>query len=573
VLDANFGQLPETSQHHHPQSSRHIKAYWRLLLHLHGHGAGDGELQTLERAFRTDRAILLHAMGGMGKTALGREVGDWLTRTGFFADGACFLLAREEANVRTALHWAVALDQFDVAARMNETYRVYLEHLARLRERDQWSTWLADAAAHTTFSEAVASAQINRAWSLFTQGHATGAIQMLDALIEHLQQTTAFDAAFQLAVAQTQLGRIYQHAGHDEEAIPILSEAAGAWDKLVRQIANLSLSETIEHLLTSETQEAKQRREACAKQLNNLSATLGDLADALRSAGRLDEALNTAEHGIDIHRALGRDRNIAAGLMRTAQILRDQGYYQKADARYDEALEAARRLSDQGLEGLILQNQGVLAYRIQQYDRAVDLYKQALTRFQDANDEAGIMRTCNLLGAVEDSQGRLSEAMAWYGRSREIARRRGDTRALGIASQNIGIVCQKQGEAARQRGDEATAQQRFAEATRCLHESLQMKIDQQNKPGEASSRSQLSQVYLLLGELDMAEAHAHQAREIDEGHDLIRQLPGDYHSLAQIARVRGDKAQAAQWEAKQHEVEAELARRSRGGDAADVGLS
>jgi tetratricopeptide (TPR) repeat protein len=80
--------------------------------------------------------------------------------------------------------------------------------------------------------------------------------------------------------------------------------------------------------------------------LNNLSATLGDLANALRSAGHLDKALSTAEHGIDIQRVLGRDRNIAAGLMRTAQILMEQGHYQAADARYDQALEAARRLGD-----------------------------------------------------------------------------------------------------------------------------------------------------------------------------------------------------------------------------------
>jgi hypothetical protein len=49
------------------------------------------ELQALERAFRTDRAILLHAMGGMGKTTMAREAGNWLARTGLFPDGACFL--------------------------------------------------------------------------------------------------------------------------------------------------------------------------------------------------------------------------------------------------------------------------------------------------------------------------------------------------------------------------------------------------------------------------------------------------------------------------------------------------
>jgi hypothetical protein len=99
-----------------------------------------------------------------------------------------------------------------------------------------------------------------------------------------------------------------------------------------------------------------------------------------------------------------------------------------------------------------------------------------------------------------------------------------------------------------------------------------VRIDRQDKSGEASSRSQLSQVCLLMGELDKAEAHAHQAREIDEGLGMIRELSSDYYNLAQIARTRGDEVQAAQWEAKRDEVRAELARRARGGDAADACL-
>jgi tetratricopeptide (TPR) repeat protein len=164
------------------------------------------------------------------------------------------------------------------------------------------------------------------------------------------------------------------------------------------------------------------------------------------------------------------------------------------------------------------------------------------------------------------------EARVWHERAREIAQSRGDTEMLGGAAQNIGIVCQEEGKTAWQRGDEAAARQRFAEAERFLQESLQIIIDRQNKPGEASSRGWLSQFYLLIGELDKAEAHAHQAREIDEGLGLIRGLPHDYDNLAQIARARGDETQAAQWEAKRNEVQAELARRARGGAAADAGL-
>lgn len=482
------------------------------------------------------------------------------------------VLAQEEANVRTAVHWAVVSGQCDVAAQMGNTFHLYLERSARLRERDQWSAWLADAAAHTTFSAAVAKVECNRAWTLFTQGHAAEAVRMLDALIERLHQTTAFDAAFELAAAQSKLGRIYVYAGHAERAIPILSEAANSWERLVRQTANLSLSETIEDLLTSETQAAKQRREACTEELINLSAALGDLANALRYAGRLDEALSTAEQVVEISRALGHNRNAAAGLGQMASILMAQGRYQEAEASYGQALEAARRVGDQGLEGVTLQQQGTLARRTNQYDRAVDLYKQALRRFQNANNDGAVMRTCNLLGVVEQEVGRLSEARAWYERSREIARRRGDSRSLGDTTQNVAIVCQLEGEVARQRGDEATALQRFVEAEQFLQESLRMRIDRQDKPGEASSRSELSRVYLLMGELDKAEAHAHQAREIDEGLGIIRELPSDYYILAQIARARGDEALAAQWKAKGDEVQAELAHRARGGDAADAGL-
>lgn len=491
---------------------------------------------------------------------------------GSSAHGGMDVLAREEANVRTAVRWAVDSDQFDVASQMGSTFRNYLQMSARLRERDQWSAWLAEAAAHTTFSAAVAGAERDRAWSLFTQGHAAEAVRMLDALIERLQQTTAFDAAFALVFAQKQLGRIYCHAGHAERAVPILSEAAGAWERFVRQAANLSPSETIEDLLTSETQEAKQQREACADRLGNLAVTLGDLANALMTAGRLDEALSTAERGIDIDRALGHDRNAAAGLWQTAYILMEQGRYQEADARYDQALEAAQHIGDQELEGGILQHQGCVASRMNQYDRAVDLYKQALKLFQDANDDEGILQTCNLLGTVENHQGRLSEARAWYERSREIAERRGDARSLGSAAQNIGIVCQLEGESAWQRGDEMTARQWFAEAERSLQEGLRTRIDQQDKPREAESRGQLSQVYLLMGELEKAEAHAREGLEIDEDLGMTRNLPLHYHILAQIARARGDEAQAAQWEARQDEVRAELARRARGSATADASL-
>ncbi|HND13697.1 MAG TPA: tetratricopeptide repeat protein, partial [Pseudomonadales bacterium] len=95
-----------------------------------------------------------------------------------------------------------------------------------------------------------------------------------------------------------------------------------------------------------------------------------------------------------------------------------QGQYAGADARYDQALQAAQQAGDRELLGPILQHQGKLAKDRQQYDRAIKLYQRALQAFQEIHDEGSIMRTCNLLGVVEQNAGRLAEARAWYERSR-----------------------------------------------------------------------------------------------------------------------------------------------------------
>lgn len=68
------------------------------------------ELLTLERQLRSERGIVLHAMGGMGKTALASEAADWWTRSGLFRDGACF----------------VSFEQFTSAERVVQVFGCYV---------------------------------------------------------------------------------------------------------------------------------------------------------------------------------------------------------------------------------------------------------------------------------------------------------------------------------------------------------------------------------------------------------------------------------------------------------------
>ncbi len=174
------------------------------------------------------------------------------------------------------------------------------------------------------------------------------------------------------------------------------------------------------------------------------------------------------------------------------------------------------------------------------------------------------MRTYNALGVAEGKAGRLAEARGWYQRSRELAEQLHDQPSLGAVAQNLGIVCQLEGAAARERGDEPAARRYLKAALRSVEESRGVWQAQKDQPHEADSLGQLAQIHLLLGDLDAAERHAQAAREIRESIGL-KEAYIDYDTLARIAQARGDTQTAEAWARKRDDLLAELQRRAGGG--------
>jgi tetratricopeptide (TPR) repeat protein len=467
--------------------------------------------------------------------------------------GGMEVMAREEGNFRLAVARALALGDAAAAADLGDTMGIYLQLAGRLGERDRWAAWLGEQVAAAGWSAAAAGAEIAAAWALLSQGQPAEAIDRLEALARRLEGTAEFDPAFQLALARQWLGKALDWTGQAERAIPILERAVREWERLGRE-------------------KGSGERDWGSGIGGNLAACLGDLANALMSAGRLEEALAAAERALEAVKAQGRDRDVASAQLIIAQILAAQGRHAEVDGRYEQALAAARVAGDQELEGITLQHQGILADYRGDLEAAARLYREALKRFEAMHNEGAIMRTCNLLGVVEQRAGRLAAARGWYERARELARGRGDQEMLGAVAQNLGIVAQREGEAARAAGDEAAARGKFAEAVRSVQESLAAWQQAHNRPNEAASYSQLGQLYLLLAagaaapaaDLARAEEHAHRAREIREELRLP-EVYKDYWTLEGIAQARGDVAAAAAWRRKREAVQAELRRRAGGG--------
>jgi tetratricopeptide (TPR) repeat protein len=446
------------------------------------------------------------------------------------------LTSRELANLRRAMALAFERGRHRDGWALGDTLRDYLERAGRLRERDRLTAWVRENMPEDRLDSATCAAIRDHAWTLFTQGHAQEALDAVRALQGRLEAGELADEppARQLALARLVEGRILVHAGRPKWALGPLEQA----------ITGL--------------------RELGESQRGNLSAALGDKANALSALGRYDEALAAAEEGLALDRALGNDRSVAAGLGRTAAILMAAGRHGEAEARYGEALKAAERVGDQELQGSLLQHLGLLQRDTGRNGEAVATLKRALGLFQTSGDRGSEMRTCDLLASAEMLLGRLDSAEAWYRKALALAEELHDERQIGATRQNLGILYQKRAEAL----DDPQARRPLLNAALAeIQASLAINQKMGNRLGEAASHFQLGILQRLLGDLDQAETEVRQALAIFEslGHPNARKT---YSVLAAIARDRGDASAAAQWQAKADAKREELERLAAGPEGA-----
>lgn len=471
-------------------------------------------------------------------TALTINIMQYLRGSG--ARDALQVLAHEEANFRAAAYWAVKGHQYAAATLIGNIFEDYLKRCGRLRERDAWTKWVEREARQRDLSRSFEQRERHEAQVLFNQGQPREAINRMENLIHRLRGATDLDSLFELAETLFELGEILYNGRFYEGAVSVLNEAVARWDAFISQA----------------------QKDKHAREYNYLAQALRLLARALESNGLLKQALAVSERALEIQKELGQHRELAEVLQRSGSILTNLFCFQEAATRYDEGIAAAKRAGDKSLEGWILLDQARLARRQQiQHERATILCRSALKRFHEMGDDLGLMSACNLLGLIEQNQGRIPEARAWFERCGEIAARLRHIEQLGAVAQNIAMGYQLEGEAYRQQGLESEARQRFEEAKSLLRESLRFKQQLDSRFQEVTAWSQLAKVHLLLGELEEAERHAHEAREIREGVGLS-DAATDYETLADIARARGDAAQIAEWDHKRSTAQRELERRA-----------
>jgi tetratricopeptide (TPR) repeat protein len=456
------------------------------------------------------------------------------------------LMAHEEANFRRALQSAFARGLRSEMQSLASTLRDYLERAGRNRERDALTAWVRLHLPDDLLDDAACNAIRDHSMTLLSQGQAQAAVQMVQTLLARLLSAglaDGSDPAFQIALAYRRLAMIFVNANRPDLALEPAHAAVARFEQLEKDFRSLKDFGNLETVR------------------GDLSAVLGDLANAYTDLGKFDQALEAAERALAIDRGLKHDQAVATGLGQIATILAAAHRYTEAEARYVEAMQAAQAAGDLELQGITLTHQASLLDNQGKQDRAVDLYKQAITLFQHAIQPQNEMMTCDLLATAELRRGELEAAEAWYKRARQLAGQLQNRAQLATTAQNLGILYQKR--AAALAPDDPSRRLWLDQAVASVQEGLEIWLATDNQVNVAASYSQLGILQRMRGDLDAAEQNALKALQIRESldHPDVWRV---YYTLADIARLRGDEKSAAAWQAKYETKRAEIKRREQG---------
>jgi tetratricopeptide (TPR) repeat protein len=271
--------------------------------------------------------------------------------------------------------------------------------------------------------------------------------------------------------------------------------------------------------------------------------------------GYWDEMIRRGEQALRAARELSDEKEISHFSHNLAISYQNRGEVDDARRLYHESLEIEKKLGNQGGIAISLHELARLAQDQGDIDEAQRLYHESLKIEKRLGNQDGIAISLHQLAMLAQDQGNLEEARRVYHESLEISKKLGNQGGIASSLHQLAMLAQDQGD--------------IDEARRLCNDSLEIKKRLGNQGGIASSLHQLASLAQDQGELDEAQRLYHESLEINKRLGNQGGIAISLHQLARLAEDEGHNEEAAQLLAealaifeKLKSPNAEIARRS-----------
>lgn len=250
-------------------------------------------------------------------------------------------------------------------------------------------------------------------------------------------------------------------------------------------------------------------------------SALNNLGEVYDKLGRYAEALaqhQLAQQGCAAAGDMcgGHEAHVLANLGRDYVNVGDYG---KGLDTLEQALDAARAIPDQNLEGTILNSMGGAYSHLARYDEALALFQAAQDVFRMIDYPEGVEATHINIGELFQQTGRPQEALREYQAARELAAQIPDPEGEATVMGNVATVYEEMGQ--------------YEEAIRGNQAALEIWQRLGNIDGQAVAHNALGVIMTFLGQFETAEQHYQAAVD-------LRVQAGDPNGIAVTASNLAD---------------------------------
>lgn len=162
---------------------------------------------------------------------------------------------------------------------------------------------------------------------------------------------------------------------------------------------------------------------------------LADMAAALRSAGRLDEAIAHLRQAMVAYRELGDADGRGSAVANLGDVYLQTGQFAKALEYTRRGLAIERAVGTVWGEGILLSNLGDAYQGLGRFDEALECLEQSLTILRDSGNRWVEGIALDILGTIHRKLGRYDASVAFYEQAlathRDVGNRWGEGHTLG----------------------------------------------------------------------------------------------------------------------------------------------
>lgn len=285
-------------------------------------------------------------------------------------------------------------------------------------------------------------------------------------------------------------------------------------------------------ILKNKAEELSKKHKREKVYVKQLSSAYNNIGFYFFKKTKIDKAIFNFEKSIALSKEIDNLEVIPTALNNLGYIFKRQGNILKALEYYHESLKLNKLLEEEEEIALSLNNIGGLYYTLKEYDKALQYFRDALIKEKSDGTKKGVGRLYSNIGSVYQKQHKRTLALEYYQQS----------------IKNYNKIGYKKGEA----------------LSLSKHTSIELEMLQDNNPKElglilkkfkkaynvfnelgdieckASSACNISNVYLRLGNVILAEKYAYESIILSKKIGFPESIKNAAKALQEIATLKND---------------------------------